>query len=124
MPSLKEHSEHSFEIYGEEAIDIHTWMDSPSVLYGGAHRLFRHDKKIDIPKIFKEKYGERLARDILIDHLTLDKIESKYRETIKRKKYSSVRLNFRVSLEEKAKLLEEAKKQNKTLSQLIRERLK
>jgi len=71
MPSNEEHQEHTFQRYGIRAEDIHRWMDEPWVLYGQQHRWTRHDLKI-IPKVFIDKYGEELTKQIMIDHILLD----------------------------------------------------
>jgi hypothetical protein len=47
-------------------------MDEPSQLYGPSHRWTRHNAKF-IPQRFIDKYGEELARAIMIDHILLDK---------------------------------------------------
>jgi len=79
MPSNEEHSEDTFRRYGVRASDLHKWIDEPSELYGASHRWVRHNiRKLRsdpnyIPKEFVEKYGEELARNIMIDHILLDK---------------------------------------------------
>ncbi len=72
MPSNKEHWRHSFKRYKVMAEDIHTWMHEPCVLYGTSHRKVRHDFNQEIPLEFIEKYGEELARNIMIDHIRMD----------------------------------------------------
>lgn len=72
MPNNDEHSKHTYDIYGVRGEEIHKWMDEPSRLYGASHRKTRHDPDQSIPKIFVEKYGEELARNIIIDHILLD----------------------------------------------------
>lgn len=71
MPNREEHCRHSFEMYGVRAEDVHAWMDEPSKIYGPRHRHTRHDLKL-IPMKFVEKYGEELARAIMLDHILLD----------------------------------------------------
>ena len=73
LPNGVKHSEHSLIMYGVDGYDIHSWMDEPSQIYGGGHRKFRHDPDIEIPQVFINKYGEELARNIILDHLYLDR---------------------------------------------------
>ena len=71
MAGHERHCRHSYELYGEPAGDIHRWMDEPARIYGPGHKWTRHDIKI-IPKGFIDKYGEELARQIMIDHILMD----------------------------------------------------
>jgi len=71
-PNLLEHANHTKEIYGITGEDIHKWIDNPVKLFGVNHRTIRHDPNQDIPKIFIDKYGLELARNIIIDHMILD----------------------------------------------------
>lgn len=72
MPSREEHCQHTLERYGVMGEDIHEWMDEPSLILGPEHRNERHDPKQEIPPIFITKYGEELARNIILDHIFLD----------------------------------------------------
>lgn len=72
MPSREEHCQHTVERYGVTGEDIHEWMDEPSLILGPQHRNERHDPKQEIPPIFITKYGEELARNIILDHIFLD----------------------------------------------------
>jgi hypothetical protein len=72
MPGHEEHCRHSLEIYGFRAEDIHTWMDAPSQIYGSSHRWTRHDLAL-IPRKFINEYGEELTRQIMLDHILLDR---------------------------------------------------
>ena len=76
MPSKTEHCTHTLDRYGVTGEDIHSWIDEPSRL-GGNHRRFRHDPDQEIPKIFIDKYGEQLARNIILDHIYLDSFENR-----------------------------------------------
>lgn len=60
------------KLYGVRADDIHTWMDAPSAIYGSSHRWTRHDLGL-VPKKFLDKYGEELAKQIMLDHILLDR---------------------------------------------------
>lgn len=72
MPNHEEHCQHSLELYGVRADDVHTWMDEPSSLYGSSHRWTRHDLAL-IPRKFIDEYGEELTRQIMLDHILLDR---------------------------------------------------
>ena len=54
-------------------------MDEPYELYGPSHRWIRHDiRKLRsdpryIPQEFVDKYGLELTRNIMVDHILLDK---------------------------------------------------
>ena len=63
-----------------EGSDIHTWMDEPVKVYGSAHRVFRHISEW-IPKVFFDKYGEDLARNIMLDHIIYDKSNVDHKTT-------------------------------------------
>ena len=71
MPNNSVHRLRSLERYGVEGGDIHTWMDEPTKVYSADHRVFRHDSDW-IPKFFIDKYGEDLARNIMLDHIIYD----------------------------------------------------
>lgn len=71
MPLNAEHALHTLKRYGVTGEDIHKWMDEPSRVIGN-HRKFRHDPEQQIPKIFLKKYGDELARNIILDHIFLD----------------------------------------------------
>ena len=77
MPNNEEHCKHTLNLYGVRGEDIHRWMDEPSQLYGSSHRWVRHDKYQEVPESFIKKYGETLARDIMMDHILADQIENK-----------------------------------------------
>jgi len=72
MPNCAEHTIHCWNLYGVGGADIHQWMDEPSSLLGSHHRKHRHDPQMKIPQKFINKYGEELARNIVLDHLYLD----------------------------------------------------
>lgn len=72
MPLNDEHVQHTLKKYDVMGDDIHKWMDEPSRIAGNDHRRFRHDPDQEIPSCFIEKYGEDLARNILLDHIYLD----------------------------------------------------
>ncbi len=76
MPTNKIHSKHSKEFYGVEASDLHKWLDAPVTILGSGHRKYRHSNSVldNIPKKFVEKYGYQLCKDIIIDHLSLEKL--------------------------------------------------
>jgi hypothetical protein len=78
MPNNEEHCLHSLKRYNVSGNDIHAWIDEPSRLYGTSHRKVRHgleDLKIAI-KIFGEKYGDDVVRNIYLDHIFLDSKET------------------------------------------------
>jgi len=72
MPDHSEHCKRTRELYGVDGAEIHRWMDEPSQLYGSSHRWTRHDLSL-IPKKFIDKYGEELAKQIMLDHILLDR---------------------------------------------------
>ena len=72
MPNHEEHCRHTKKLYGVRADDVHTWMDAPSAIYGSSHRWTRHDLAL-VPKKFLDKYGEELAKQIMLDHILLDR---------------------------------------------------
>ncbi|MBU0847291.1 hypothetical protein KKH23_08935 [Patescibacteria group bacterium] len=72
MPNHNEHCKHTRELYGVDGAEIHTWMDEPSQLYGASHRWIRHDLSL-IPKKFIDRYGKELAKQIMLDHILLDR---------------------------------------------------
>ena len=88
MPLFKEHGDQSEKLYGVRGDDLHEWIDAPVVIDGPKHRSFRHSANCVILHMFN-KYGEKLARNILLDHLVLNKIEdegaSEYAEAMKEK---------------------------------------
>jgi len=111
------------EYYGVDGKIIHDWMDKPVLLTGPHHRAHRHDINIELPKKFIDKYGEELARNILVDHLILDKIDRSYVKVKKKrqKKYGKKeQVSFRVTSFGRQKLEYEAKQQGLDLSKYIR----
>lgn len=77
MPSLEEHARRSNALYGDSAEEIHEYIDSAYVVYGGAHRKIRHDTQVtprEVEEIFGEKHKN--AKDISIDHVCFDAMES------------------------------------------------
>jgi len=82
MPNLEEHCNHSKDRYSVEGRDIHIWLDEPCRIYAGNHRILRHDiETIElVGKIFGDKYGVTLAKNIASDHIYLDRIEKKEKE--------------------------------------------
>ncbi len=72
MPGHEAHCRHSFQLYGVRAEEIHSWMDEPSQIYGSSHRWTRHDLAL-IPQKFIKEYGLELARQIMLDHILLDR---------------------------------------------------
>lgn len=75
MPDREEHCRHSEQLYGVRGDDIHAWMDQPSYILGPSHREERHNYRRDLPivlQIFGAKYGDDIARQIFLDHITLD----------------------------------------------------
>lgn len=76
MPNLREHCKHSESLYGVDGRDLHQWIDAPVLIEGPKHRKYRHAPDIEIPKKFIDEYGSEMARNILIDHIILDKIEA------------------------------------------------
>lgn len=77
MSSNRKHSDRSRRRYGYGGEDVHRWMDEPFRLYGSSHRKVRHEPDQEIPKVFLEKYGEELARNLMLDHILYDKSSEK-----------------------------------------------
>lgn len=105
MPQKWEHVKSTERLYGVSAEDIHSWMDEPWILYGEKHRKERHNLDF-VPKIFVGKYGEKLTRQIMLDHILLDtnenylsKLRSEYDESSIAKLHSqnSINRNYRYS---------------------------
>jgi hypothetical protein len=78
--NIEEHSKFTFSKYGVRGEDIHTLMNEPSILWGLKHKHNRHIPNQSIPNSFIEKYGETLAKNIMIDHIILDQ-ESENKDT-------------------------------------------
>jgi len=76
MPNNEEHAQHSYQRYGYHARDLHQWMDEPAYTYRGSHRRFRHNPDHP-PQWAIEKYGFETAQNVMLDHIHLDKKESK-----------------------------------------------
>ena len=74
MPSVDRHCKSTELRYGVEARDFHRWIDEPRKVYFGGHRRFRHNPNIAIPQEFILKYGEKLCKEILMDHIILDSV--------------------------------------------------
>ena len=72
MANLSEHSRHTLKRYGVTGESIHRWMDEPSQI-DGEHRRFRHEVNTEIPREYIKEFGEELSRNILLDHIDLDK---------------------------------------------------
>jgi ABC-type multidrug transport system fused ATPase/permease subunit len=78
MPNHEDHCRHSEQRYGVRGDDIHSWMDELSFTLGRSHRDFRHNPNRDLPMVirtFGGKYGDDVAREIFLDHITLDNKE-------------------------------------------------
>lgn len=75
MPNNEEHARHSYDRYGLHAEDLHRWMDEPHKLYGSSHRWVRHqnDDVKNPPKWAIDKYGLERTRDVMMDHILLDR---------------------------------------------------
>lgn len=75
MPNLKEHISRTRKRYGVDGKDIHEWIDEPKIIINSIkHRKYRHNIDMQIPKFILDKYGEELARNIIIDHILYDTI--------------------------------------------------
>lgn len=72
MPNHSTHVQHTLETYGVCAEDLHEWIDFPVTLFGPGHRDIRHNLKF-IPQGFIDKYGKEMCKNIILDHLVLDK---------------------------------------------------
>ena len=86
MPDHEEHCRHSEQRYGVRGDDIHWWIDELSGPLGSSHREFRHNAYRDLPmvyRIFGQKYGNDIAREIFLDHITLDVKERASNQTPK-----------------------------------------
>lgn len=84
MPNLETHCEHCLEKIGFECREVHQWMDEPSRIYGGAHRVIRHDKEtaLLIADMFGKLYAEGIKGRVIAeagfyDHILLDATISK-----------------------------------------------
>ena len=74
MPSLHVHAQHSNRKLQVRAADLHKWMDEPSEWAGYLHRFYRHNPEKP-PEWAFEKYGFKLSRKIMRNHLELDQYE-------------------------------------------------
>lgn len=78
MPSVKYHKFRSKVKYGEEAEDIHTWIDFPVRKIGRFHRRERHDYDQELTLELIEKYGDPVrAYCHMMLHLDDDWIQEK-----------------------------------------------
>jgi len=68
---------HTKKRYGVTGKNLHRWIDEPSLLLAGSHRKYRHDPNTELPLIYIEEFGKERARDIHLDHLYLDKKNSR-----------------------------------------------
>lgn len=73
MPNLNEHCAQSLQRYRVDGKSLHTWIDEPVKVAGPNHRKFRHSNNQEVPSFAIEEYGEELARNIIIDHISLDR---------------------------------------------------
>ncbi len=72
MTGNREHCSHTLELFGVTGKDIHRWMDAPAKEFGQGHRKTRHNADLEIPQVFIDRYGDELARKIVLDHIKLD----------------------------------------------------
>lgn len=110
MPNIEEHCSHTKMRYGVTGESVHRWIDEPVRLVGPTHREYRHVLNQEIPAFLVEEYGRDLARNIMLDHLTLDKestiakINNKRRNTLRKPKQTTIHEEeLRRALEEKDK---------------------
>jgi len=75
MPSHEEHCQDSLRRYGKRFDELHRWMDQPSAIMGGKHRMYRHDP-YKTPQEAKLLFGP-LADQACLDHIRLDRQESR-----------------------------------------------
>jgi len=70
MPDHATHCKQSYQRYGKDFSELHSWMDAPAKGLGQGHRMYRHDIKktpLEARKIFSE-----MADQACIDHILLD----------------------------------------------------
>lgn len=82
MPNHEEHCQHSFKRYGVRGDEIHAWIDEPSQIAGGSHRIHRHDITglSTAIQLFGKIYGDEIVENIFLDHLKADSEESRRQE--------------------------------------------
>lgn len=75
MPIVDEHVRFCVKRFGKEYEElcymVNSWMDAPSVDMGPSHRRSRHDY-VSTPLEAMELYGDQMAADMVLQHLTLD----------------------------------------------------
>ncbi len=103
MPDLNIHMEQSLFYYGYDFKELHQWIDDPSKLYAGSHRVVRHD--IDdiklVLEIFKDKVPEKyrmFIRDAFLDHLILDRLTTKQNQKRKSNDIKDIEYVFQLMI--------------------------
>ena len=66
----QDHMDKSLELFGEDAVEIHSWLDQYAQSHGWSHRMFLHNKEgIEIGvMIFGEASRRHLEQHIMDDY--------------------------------------------------------